>query len=414
MPIGLWSMSTACPAESRSRSGVPLLDARPALAGAGHAVAAERDQVARRVGQQQRHLAQAQRGADPLEQALRGPLEVEVGVQVLGQPHERLPPAGALLVEEPVERLLDAGLDGREGEHHHHGAHQHDQRRVRLFPEHVRDADGEQREAHDHRHREHVAERAAEQQLHVHQPVLDHGVRERQRDERERPVAGELECQPGLAPERERQRVEGQEREDARRGAPQQPLDLAARHEPARAPVRVDQHGHGEREVGREVERLGAIDGLGDRPQRALLLSRRDERVAHRPRAGHDQRRQVERRDQPRARRARAALGERQAEVQEHGRQEQHRQRVDPEQQPVEAGERARVGDRVDEEEERAHGVEVQRRAIRRPAQQHDRAHHQAEEARRARGSRRRSRCRCASGLTTTSSTRRSLSRSSV
>ena len=103
--------------------------------------------------------------------------------------------------------------------------------------------------------------------------------------------------------------------------------------------------------------------------------------MAHRRGAGHDQRRQVERRHQPGARRAGAALGERQAEVQEHRRQEQHRERVDPEQQPVEAGERAGVGDRVDQEEQRAHGVEVQRRAVGRPAQQHHRAHHQAEEA---------------------------------
>ena len=45
----------------------------------------------------------------------------------------------------------------------------------------------EEREAHDHGHREHVAERAPEEQLDVHQPVLDDGVGERERDERERP-----------------------------------------------------------------------------------------------------------------------------------------------------------------------------------------------------------------------------------
>jgi hypothetical protein len=356
-------------------------DPRTALAGAGHAVAAERDQVAAGVGQQQRHLAQPQRRADPLEQPLRGPLEVEVRVQVLGQPHERLARAVAFLVEEPVEHFLDAYLHGREREHHDHRAQERDQRGVRLFPEHVCDADRQQREPDDHSHRQHVAERAAEQQLYVHQPMLHHRVGERERDERERPVAGELESETRVASEREGQGVERQEREDTGRGAPQQPLDLAPRHEPARAPVGIDEDGDREREVRSEVERLRAVDRLDDGPESALLLPGGEQGVAHRPGPGHHQRRQVERRDQPGPRGARAALGEGEAEVQEHGRQEQHRQRVDPEQHPVEERERARVGGGVGEEEESADGVEMQRRAVRRSAQQHDGADHETEEA---------------------------------
>ncbi len=355
---------------------------RPAVAGALHAVAAEGHEVAGVVGQQERHLAQPQRAADALEQPLRRALEVEVGVQVLGEPQQRLAPAVALLVEEPVERLLDARLHGGEGQHHDHRADEHDQRRVRLLHEHVGHPDGQQREPHDHRHREHVAERAPEQELDVHQPMLHHGVGERERDERERTVARELERQPGDAPERERQRVEGEEREDARGRAPKQPLHLPPRHEPARAPVRVEQHGEGEREVGGEVERLGAVERLDDRPERRGVLAGGEQGVAHRRRAAHDECGQVEHRHHPRAQRARPLLGEREAEVQEHRGQEQHRERVDPEQQPVEARERAGVGDRVDEEEERAHRVEVQCRAVGRPAQQHDGAHHEAEEAR--------------------------------
>ena len=69
------------------------------------------DEVAGLAGQEERHLAQAERRADALEQPLARPLEVEVGVEVLGEAHERLARAVALLVEEPVERLLDPRLD---------------------------------------------------------------------------------------------------------------------------------------------------------------------------------------------------------------------------------------------------------------------------------------------------------------
>ena len=124
----------AGPRTSRARSGAPRRDARPALAGAGHAAGAERREVAARAGQEEGHLAQAERGADPLEQPLARALEVEVGVQVLGEPHERLARAVALLVEEPVERLLDPRLDRREEQHHHERAQERDERRVRLLP----------------------------------------------------------------------------------------------------------------------------------------------------------------------------------------------------------------------------------------------------------------------------------------
>ena len=119
---GAWSTSTGWPAVSRSSERRADADHRPAVAGALHAVAAERARDRPPVRQQQRHLAQPERGADALEQPLRRALQVEVGVQVLGQAHERLAPAVALLVEEPVERLLDPRLDGRERQHHDHGA----------------------------------------------------------------------------------------------------------------------------------------------------------------------------------------------------------------------------------------------------------------------------------------------------
>ena len=51
-------------------------------------------------GQEERHLAEAERRPDALEQPLARPLQVEVGIQVLGQPHQGLARAVAL----PVER----------------------------------------------------------------------------------------------------------------------------------------------------------------------------------------------------------------------------------------------------------------------------------------------------------------------
>ena len=252
-------------------------------------------------GQQEGHLAQAERRPHPLEEPLARPLEVEVRVQVLGEAHEGLARAVALLVEEPVERLLDPRLDRREEQHHHEGAQERDEGRVRLLPQHVGQADGQEREPQDHRHRQHVAERPAEDELDVHQAVLDHRVGERERDEGERPVARELQGEPGLAAEGEGQGVEGQEGEDARRGAPQQPLHLPARGEPARAPVGVEQDREGEGEEDREVERLRPVERLDDAPQGPRLLAGGEERVARGRGPGDDEGRHVQRGHDPRA-----------------------------------------------------------------------------------------------------------------
>ncbi len=80
------------PGEERA----PRRDPGPPLAGAGHAAGAERGEVPALVGQQERHLAQAERGPHALEEPLARPLEVEVRVQVLGEAHEGLARAVAL------------------------------------------------------------------------------------------------------------------------------------------------------------------------------------------------------------------------------------------------------------------------------------------------------------------------------
>ncbi len=64
------------------------------------------------------------------------------------------------------------------------------------------------------RHREHEAEGSPNDQLDVHQPVLDHRVGQRERNQCERHVAGELHRQAGGAAEGEGQGVEGEEGDD--------------------------------------------------------------------------------------------------------------------------------------------------------------------------------------------------------
>jgi hypothetical protein len=231
------------------------------------------------------------------------------------------------------------------------------------------------------RHRQHEAERPPNDQLDVHQPVLDHRVGQGQRDERERHIPRQLHGQPWLAAERERHGVESQEGHDAASRAPHQPLDLAAGGQAPGPTVRIDQDREGHREEAREVEGLDAVDGLDDTPERPRLLARGEERLAHRRRPRQHQRRHVQRRHQPQALSAKATLGEGQAEVHEHHRQEEQREVVGPEQDPVGQRELPGVGRRIDEEEEDADAVEVQRPPVGRPPQHHHRAHDQAEEA---------------------------------
>ena len=365
----------------QGEEGAARGDPGASRARARDAAGAEGDELAALPGQEEGQLAQAERRSDPLEEPLARPLEVEVGVEVLGEPHEGLARAVALLVEEPVERLLDPGLDRREEQHDHEGAQERDERRVRLLPQHVCQSDGQEGEPHDHRHGQDVAERAAEDELHVHQAVLHHGVGERERDQCERPVAGELEREPGLAAEGEGQRVEGQEGEDASRGAPQQPLDLPARGEPARAPVGLEQDREGDGEEDGEVERLRPGERLHDAPEGAGLLAGSEESVARGRGAGEDQGRHVQRRDEPRPVRARAPFREGQAEVEEDHGQEEAGERVGPEEDPVESGELPGVRGGVAQEEQRAHRVEVHGRPVGGPAQKHHRADDEAEEA---------------------------------
>ena len=252
---------------------------------------------------------------------------------------------------------------------------------MRLLPQHVGEARCQQRQADEHRHRQHESEGSANDQLDVHQTVLDHRVRKGERNERERHVSGKLHGHSGLTADGKRQGVESQERHDATTSAPDQPLDLPSRGQAPGATIGIhqDREGHGEEE--REIEGLNAVDGGDDAPKRPWILAGREERLAHGRRPGQHQRRHVESRHHPQPLRAQASLGEGQAEVQEHDGQEQPRQIVGPEEHPVRGRELPRVGRRVHEEEEHANAVEVQGRAVGGTTQHHDGAHDQGEEA---------------------------------
>jgi hypothetical protein len=336
------------------------------------------------LGQEHRHRLDAERRRHAVEQPLRHPRQVEVGVEVLRQPQQRAPRVVALAEEQPVDALLHAALDRREQQDHDERREHGDQRGVRLVvgrQQRVEQVDGQQADADDERRRQRVDERAPEDQLDVHQPVLDHRVGQRERDQRQRDVAGQLHRQARLAAERERDRVEQEERQHPGAGAPDQPLHLLARRQAARLAVRVEQDRERDREQRREVERLPAVDRRRDLPQHLAARGAQEQHLAGDRGARQRERRQVGRGDDPRPMARDAALGERQAEVQEHDGQEQDGEVVGPEQRPVAEVELARERGRVHQEEQQADGVEVQRRAVGRPPQHHDRADDEAEEA---------------------------------
>ena len=136
----------------------------------------------------------------------------------------------------------------------------------------------EQGDPEDRGHRQDVDEGAPEDQLDVHQAVLDHRVGQGEGDEGERDVAGELHGEARLPAEREGDRVEGEEGDHAGARAPDQPLHLAPGRDLARAPVRVAQDDEGEAEERAEVEGAEAVEAFAaaaHRPRVPWLAEKR-------------------------------------------------------------------------------------------------------------------------------------------
>ena len=338
------------------------------------------------MGQEQGQRAHAQRVVDAFEQPLRHATEVQVRVEVLGQAQQRAPRVVALAEEEAVDAFLDPVLDRAEEERDHHRREDRDDRDVRLLVRGQQDLEQvhrEQAHAQDGGQGQDVDERAAEDELDVHQAMFDHGVGQRERDERERDVPGQLHGLAWLAAQGERDRVEEEERHHARARAPHQPLHLLARGQAARPAVGAEQDAEGHREQRGEIDRLPVVDEARDLPQHFPMGGRAgdEQDLARHRRSGQGQRGHVGGGNEPRARGGQAPLREGQAEVEEHDGQEEDRERVRPEQRPVREVELPRVRRRIHEEEEQADRVEVQGGAVRRPPQHHDRAHEQAEEA---------------------------------
>jgi hypothetical protein len=221
------------------------------------------------VGQEQGQRAHAQRVVHALEQPLRHAPQVQVRVEVLGQAQQRAPRVVALAEEEAVDAFLDAVLDRAEQQGHDQRGQDRDDGDVGLLlggDQDLEQVHREQAHAQDRGQGQDVDERPPEDQLDVHQAVLDHRVGQGERDEGERDVARELHDLARLAAQRERDRVEEEERHHARARAPHQPLHLLARGQAARTAIGPEQDPEGDREQGREVDRLPVVDEARDLP----------------------------------------------------------------------------------------------------------------------------------------------------
>jgi hypothetical protein len=196
----------------------------------------------------------AQRGPHALEQPLRHAGQVQVGVEVLGEPQHGPARLVALAEEQAIDALLDPALHRREEQDHEQGRdHGHD-RHVRLLVaahDHLEQVQGQEADPHDGGGGQRVDEGAPEDELHVHEPVLHHRVGQGERDQGQRDVPGQLHAHARLAAQREGDRVEQEERQDARARAPDQPLHLLPRGEAAGLAIGVQQDPEGQRETAR-------------------------------------------------------------------------------------------------------------------------------------------------------------------
>ena len=335
------------------------------------------------LGQQDGHRLEAQRVGHARQQPVARARQVEVVVQVLGQPQERLPRAVALPVEEAVDPVLDPALHRAEEQDHHQAREHRDDRAVGLvFRQHrVHDSEGEQADPYDRRHRQGVGDRPPEDELDVHEPVLHDRVSQGKRNEGEGDRAQSSRTSLRLPAEGERHGVEQKERHHRRPRAEDQPLHLPPVHEVPRPAVGVEEDQEGQGEEDAEVERLHPVDRVRDAPQLVAGARLHEEDLARHRRPRERERGHVGEGHQHGPGAREAPLGEGKAEVQEHHGQEENSEVVRPEERPIDGVEPARVGRRVDEEEEDADRVEVQAVAVHGPPQHDDGADGEAEEA---------------------------------
>ena len=333
------------------------------------------------IGHHQGDAVDDQRLGDAGDQAVGEPRQVEVGAQVAGESHQGPPIVVPVAVERAVEDVLHGVLDAARQQHDHHRREHRDDRVARAAgedPAHHAEQHGI--EGHDPCRRRDIDQAALDDDLHVHQPVAHDGRRERQRDEPER-HRQQFHLGRRRHADGERERVAEGERRAAEQRAPDNPAQLAARGDGAGVRQGVHEDRQPAEQAGAQVERLEPVEGGDHREQLRVAIEPRDR---HHARAAHDERGQVDQRQEAGAeRRADAlarALREHQGEMQEHGRQGKQRHHVGPVEDPVEPVEPARKREGEDAEERHRQPEQVQRRLVARPAQAYPCPDHERED----------------------------------
>ena len=319
------------------------------------------------------------------EQALGQAVEVEVGVQLAGEAHQRAPVVVAIAVEHAVDRALHAVLHRLGQQQHHDGGQRGDDPAVVVFGRHEEATSG----PHDHHidggnrtQRRGVDQQALEDDLDVHQPVAHDRRRERQGHEPER-HGRELHRERRRGPKRERHRVGEHERPGPNGRAPHDPTQLPQRRGRPHAPERRGEDGESAQQIGRQIERLHAIE-RGDRAYETGGIFR-GPHERYRPGQPEQRGHRVEQRPAVAGQRRQHAvarpLGKDQGEVHEQRRQQERRHLVGPVEHPVHAIEAAGEGEGEDAVERDGEPEEVQRRLIVGTARSHGGADEQREDA---------------------------------
>ena len=349
----------------------------------------DRREVARAARRQRRehqcHAIDQQRLPNARDQALAQPEQVEVAVEIAGEPDQRAAIVVAVAVVDPVERRLNGVLDRARQQDHHERRQHRDDRVVLVLGRHqqpARHLEEDRVDGRDRRDGSRVDQTALDDHLDIHQPVPHDGRGEGQRDQAEQ-NRGELHAGQRVEPGRPRQRVPEHEGQAAQQRAPRDPPELAARgHRPDPA-ERPNHEGQPDHQIAGQDQQFQPIDRRQHaRRQGAAAGSARDDRHARPP---QQQRRQVRKRQQRAARvghRPRVGpIREDQGEVQEHRRQRQQRHHVGPVEEPVERVELPAVREGHHAEESDRQPEEMERRLVAGPPQAHRGADQQREDA---------------------------------
>ena len=214
-------------------------------------------------------------------------------------------------------------------------------------------ADGREIHSQDRASRDGVGHAALKDQVHVHQPIAEDGIAERQRQEHQ----GQYRyphARRRHAAEQVRDDVKNRERRDGKHGAARDPLHLLTQNGRAGTPIAVPQHKGRRHKICREVQHLHAVQVEAQRlaglqPQQGTDLDGQEYCA-----------RQVNSGNQPAASvQYRSSLGEGQCEMQEQRWLQQPGHHVRPVNDPVKVVQFAGVVEGVEDERHQTENVEV-------------------------------------------------------